>query len=94
MRTTVAAAGDAVCPPLAHVEADTLRAVAEAAIEHPASAGLVARLNPGHPRERTLSALEQLHQAGLVAESAHPLTPLLSTYALSPAGRRWVRRHG
>jgi DNA-binding HxlR family transcriptional regulator len=55
---------------------------------------LIARLNPGHPRQLTLRALAQLHEAGLVAKHPRPLTPLLPTYALTPAGRRWVRHHG
>jgi hypothetical protein len=81
-------------PPLTAPCADTLRALAEAGAHQPASAGLVARLNPGHPKPVTLRALEQLQKTGLVAETAHPVTPLLSAYALSPAGRAWVRRYG
>jgi hypothetical protein len=81
-------------PPLTAPCADTLRALAEASVHEPASAGLVARLNPGHPRPVTLRALEQLQETGLVTETAHPVTPLLSAYALSPAGRTWVRRYG
>lgn len=81
-------------PPLTAPCADTLRALAEASAQEPASAGLVARLNPGHPRPVTLHALEQLQETGLLTETAHPVTPLLSAYALSPAGRTSARRHG
>jgi hypothetical protein len=81
-------------PPLTTPCADTLRALAEASAREPVSAGLVARLNPAHRRSVTLRALEQLQETGLVTETAHPVTPLLSAYALSPAGRTWVRRYG
>ena len=94
MTPTVTAAGAPARPPLAAEHADTLRAVAEATVREPASRGLVARLNPGHPRQLTLHALAHLHEAGLIAERTHPLSPLLPTYALTPAGRRWVRHHG
>jgi DNA-binding HxlR family transcriptional regulator len=81
-------------PPLTASCADTLRALAEASAQEPASAGLVARLNPGYPRPVTLRALEQLQETGLLTETAHPVTPLVSAYALNPAGRTWVRRYG
>jgi hypothetical protein len=94
MTPTVPAAGAAARPPLESAHADTLRALAEATVRGPAARSLVARLNPGHPRQLTLCVLAQLREAGLVVERPHPLTRLPATYALSPAGRRWVRHHG
>ena len=74
--------------------ADTLRALAEAGVAGPPSASLVARLNPAYPRAATLRTLGELQDAGLVERRAHPLTPLLTAYALTGAGRRWVRERG
>jgi hypothetical protein len=92
--TTANAAGARPRLPLNRPCADTLRALAEASVRQPAGPGLVARLNPDHPRAVTLRTLEQLHEAGLVTEGPHPLTPLLRAYTLSPAGRAWVHHHG
>jgi DNA-binding HxlR family transcriptional regulator len=74
--------------------ADTLRALAEASVAGPASASLVARLNPAYARAATQRALAELHDAGLVERRPHPPTPLLTTYGLTGAGRRWVRERG
>jgi len=74
--------------------ADALRALAEASGREPASAGLIARLNPRYSRSETLHALKHLHELGLVAERRHVLSPVLTAYTLSPAGRAWVRHHG
>jgi hypothetical protein len=74
--------------------ADTLRALAEASVAGPASASLVARLNPAYPRAATQCALTELHDAGLAERRPHPLTPLLTAYALTGTGRRWVRERG
>ena len=93
MTLTAAAAGTGACPPLHGCRADVLRALAEAAPD-PASAGLVARLNPAHQEQTTRTALAELCDAGLAEQRPHPLTPLLTAYALTRDGRRWVHHHG
>lgn len=93
--TTSTAAPATERAPLTAACADTLRALAEATGHDPtATAGTVVQLNPAHPRAVTLRTLEHLHEAGFVIEGPHPLTPVLRAYALSPAGRAWVRHHG
>jgi hypothetical protein len=93
MTLTATVAGAGACLPPHGCPADVLRALAEAAVD-PASAALVARLNPAHPEQATRTALAELCDAGLAEPRPHPLTRLLTAYALTGAGRRWVRQHG
>jgi hypothetical protein len=94
MSLTAETAPALAADPVDDRHADTLRALAEASVAGPASGSLVARLNPAYPREATLHALAALQDAGLVERRPHPLTPLLTAYRLTGAGRRWVRERG
>jgi DNA-binding HxlR family transcriptional regulator len=93
MTLTAETASALAAAPVDDGHADTLRALAEASAAGPASASLVARLNPAYPREATLHALAELQDAGLV-ERRPQLTPLMTAYRLTGAGRRWVRERG
>jgi hypothetical protein len=94
MSLTAETASALAAAPVDACHADTLRALAEASAGEPATASLVARLNPAYRCEATRRALGELRHAGLVERRPHPLTPLLSAYALTGAGRRWVRERG
>jgi hypothetical protein len=94
MATTLEPARTVACPGVDDRCADALRALAEATVHGPAGAWLVARLNPVYPPEATSRTLDELGHAGLVERCAHPLSSLLAVYALTGAGRRWVRERG
>ena len=94
MPLTAETAAALAAAPVDACHADTLRALAEASAGEPATASLVAQLNPAYRREATRRALGELQHAGLVERRSHPLTALLTAYALTGAGRRWVRERG
>jgi DNA-binding IclR family transcriptional regulator len=94
MTLTAETATALAAAPVDDCHADTLRALAEASAGGPASASLLARLNPAYPHAATRRALAELQDAGLVERRPHPLTPMLTACALTGAGRRWVRERG
>lgn len=72
---------------------NTLAALARASRQGPAGVGEVIGQNPVNRRGDTLRALELAHEAGLAASHPHPLSALLDTWTLTPAGQAWLSAH-